>query len=1557
MNGPQVSVGMPVYNNADTIARTLDRFCSQQHRHLEIIISDDCSSDGTEAICRDLARQDARIRYFRQKRNIGSLANHKFVFDLSGGDYFMWCNGHDFPGANYLSCCVQSLEADPSLVLCGGKTQRFDVEGNLRELLYSGLDTAGLGVTERFKKVFRAIQKDAIIFYGVYRSDALRQTELHRKTLGGDLVLLAEMALHGNLLQREDTTFYRRIRPHAATQAQAEWLSYIVQPKGFCLEAVTPWLDMAYEFLRMVVNSSQAATAREALLAAVRDLIRESFGGLLQAEIDKLLAVDSDQLPGPLTRDLCLSEKIVRLNKVRTFCGDPEGLNGLLRQYIDKTCQQAAAPAETPTAVDGDDTLFKKVTQRPHGPMESSKMNLSFVIIVLNGMPFLPYCLDAIYSSAHEIIVVEGAVENCMFAAHPDGSSRDGSVACITSYPDPEHKLRLIQGQWAEKVHMQNKALEFVTGDYVWLVDSDEIYKKDDLARIKALLEKDPSITQVNFIPDNFWKGFDDIFISTRFFEEESHYRRLFKFQPGARFTTHRPPTLYWPGSELCTEQMHLVGGLTTRSMGIIPYHYSYVLEGQVGQKMELYRRYGWGESWQIDMNEWYHECFLKWTPENKCSLERAYPVWTGDRNSRTISFQGSHPEVMARYIESYRAARQQAPSEAAILPVIGNVLYQRQVLEAWQHIELDTPLLERRQIMQENIGAGRSYWNNHVALAFLADRLQPDSYLEVGVRTGGSLVQVLAGSTPRRVVAMDFWDGEYSSLPNHVEYTRNQVQRFQDRLGKAIPIEFIQGDSHLKLKDLIGQGSSFELITIDGDHTLEGAREDLEDALKLLGPKGAILFDDIIHVAHKYLLNLVHEICHRHPELGVLLNSSQDNGCAIFLRNISWQELCAGRKPAKAKGIKIAGEFAMDQDLTKVATESDFARSIRELFGSIKPRKIIETGTYHGEGTTRVITSTLRELGLDGSAFFSIECNPGNYARAVENLRQSGLLPFVRVLNGLSTPRRDLPTYQEIESRFVRDLGNSGFDDIFIDHQEHERALLYFQETDFSNIPDDLLGSCLRHFDYCPDFVLLDSGGHMGNIEFNYLIGALRGPCFIALDDIFHIKHHQSFLQMQKDSRFRIVVSSKEKFGFCIAKFTPVYSLPKAAGEEILWVRPDSIGDNILASSALPHLKGKYPNSRLTVFCQQHVAELYQASPFVDAVIGFNSLMVFQDPEYRDGVIERLRSVGAGLTLNSLYSRAPLFDEFALRSGAGQLIALHGDLSNISAEARDANNGRYTRIIPSEGTQKPELERHRDFLKGLGIEVPRLDPVIWTTPQDEQFADDFFRTNELAPERCLALFAGAQFEYRIYLHYGTALAALCKEQNLSLIALGTEKERALNQENLDASGARALNLCGKLTLRQSAAILRRCRLAVGAETGTAHMACAVGTPNVILLGGGHFGRFMPYSPLTSVVCLPLACYGCNWQCKFSRPHCVKDLNPLVIADAVRQTLESRSEKIRVFCESRALWLPLQEEPGWKGCEELLNYPVEISFFDETPPPGAAVLRRAAHPRLVQSTL
>ncbi|MBU1863543.1 MAG: glycosyltransferase [Candidatus Omnitrophica bacterium] len=282
------------------------------------------------------------------------------------------------------------------------------------------------------------------------------------------------------------------------------------------------------------------------------------------------------------------------------------------------------------------------------------KPKISFVIIVLNGMPFIEYAIKAIYDFAHEIIIIEGAVENCLFAAGCNGSSKDGTVEMIKSFPDTKGIMRLIQGTWNEKVDMHNKALEYVTGNYVWLIDSDEIYKAHDVSKVVKLLEHDTTITQINFIGDNFWKGFDYIFVAPRFFETSAHFRRVFKFEKGAQFTSHRPPKMTYANTEVTTEEIHLVNGYTTRKMGIIPYHYSYVLNEQVKQKVELYKRYGWGKSWGIDLDEWYQECFMKWTPENREIIERNHRVWVGSEESYTKPFNDTHPEVMTEYIRHF---------------------------------------------------------------------------------------------------------------------------------------------------------------------------------------------------------------------------------------------------------------------------------------------------------------------------------------------------------------------------------------------------------------------------------------------------------------------------------------------------------------------------------------------------------------------------------------------------------------------------------------------------------------------------------------------------------------------------------------------------------------------------------------------------------------------------------------------------------------------------------------------------------------------------------------
>ncbi|NJD38926.1 MAG: glycosyltransferase [Geobacter sp.] len=386
---------------------------------------------------------------------------------------------------------------------------------------------------------------------------------------------------------------------------------------------------------------------------------------------------------------------------------------------------------------------------------------------------------------------------------------------------------------------------------------------------------------------------------------------------------------------------------------------------------------------------------------------------------------------------------------------------------------------------------------------------------------------------------------------------------------------------------------------------------------------------------------------------------------------------------------------------------------------------------------------------------------------------------------------------------------------------------------------------------------------------------------------------------------------------------------------DRILWVRPDSIGDNVLSASMLPYIRQKFPDSIITVFCQKHVAELYENSPFVDAVLCFERTRAKHSEIYRALVSHKLQSVTADYAFYSLYSRDPLYDLFTIHSGARKLIAHNGDLCVIDATLRNKFNAYYSQIIPSEGTLKPELERHRDYLKGLGIEASALEPVVWTSAEAETFADEFFQIYNLSPERSVALFCGAQSGKRIYSYYGTALAPVCQEKHLTLIALGTASEYSLNQYAIDSSGVSGINLCGKLTLLQTAAIVKRCCLAVGAETGTAHIACAVGTPQVIILGGGHFGRFMPYSHLTSIVFLPLDCYNCDWKCRFPTVHCVKTISPRVITEAVRETLQKPSEKIRAYFEARSHWHPLSEGPSWRDASHLLcSYPVDIFQID-----------------------
>ncbi len=111
---PLITIGMPVYNGEKFVRDALDALTQQTLPNFELIISDNASTDGTGQICMEYAERDQRIIYYRQKNNIGAIANFQFVLDHANSDLFMWA-AHDDVWSKTFLYDAQQLLTDKSI--------------------------------------------------------------------------------------------------------------------------------------------------------------------------------------------------------------------------------------------------------------------------------------------------------------------------------------------------------------------------------------------------------------------------------------------------------------------------------------------------------------------------------------------------------------------------------------------------------------------------------------------------------------------------------------------------------------------------------------------------------------------------------------------------------------------------------------------------------------------------------------------------------------------------------------------------------------------------------------------------------------------------------------------------------------------------------------------------------------------------------------------------------------------------------------------------------------------------------------------------------------------------------------------------------------------------------------------------------------------------------------------------------------------------------------------------------------------------------------------------
>jgi len=209
---PLVSVGIPVRDGAKSLRAALDSVIYQTYQNLEIIISDNCSSDETKEICLEYAEQDNRITYIRQEELLSAIENFRFVYDKSHGKYFMWAAHDDIRDDNYIETLLKGFGTNPLASIVFSDYVRFNDYSNLHNT--DAIAEEYLKNYSQLKDVSflkKHLKQQNMLFghiYGLINSNYLYNYPWFDIESGPDVPLTHWLLCYGDFIYVSGTTFY-----------------------------------------------------------------------------------------------------------------------------------------------------------------------------------------------------------------------------------------------------------------------------------------------------------------------------------------------------------------------------------------------------------------------------------------------------------------------------------------------------------------------------------------------------------------------------------------------------------------------------------------------------------------------------------------------------------------------------------------------------------------------------------------------------------------------------------------------------------------------------------------------------------------------------------------------------------------------------------------------------------------------------------------------------------------------------------------------------------------------------------------------------------------------------------------------------------------------------------------------------------------------------------------------------------------------------------------------------------------------------------------------------
>lgn len=356
---------------------------------------------------------------------------------------------------------------------------------------------------------------------------------------------------------------------------------------------------------------------------------------------------------------------------------------------------------------------------------------------------------------------------------------------------------------------------------------------------------------------------------------------------------------------------------------------------------------------------------------------------------------------------------------------------------------------------------------------------------------------------------------------------------------------------------------------------------------------------------------------------------------------------------------------------------------------------------------------------------------------------------------------------------------------------------------------------------------------------------------------------------------------------------------------KRVLIVKLDAIGDFILWLDVAKELRRVYPPNEyvITLLGNRQWTDLAKTLSYFDEVWAIERPSFFTNCSNYCIQLENLCSVTFDVVLHPVFSREFLFgDLFVLASDAKQKIGMQGDGVNLNWWQKFLGDRIYTDLVPRSIDHIGELEHNASLLRWLGLTDFKVGVPNLEGPFEQKLVQ--------LPSDYYVVIAGASVSLRMW--PTSRIIALIErvylQTGLNAVVCGGKAEESLGKAIKMGTSAPLVNFTGQTSLSDLAAIISKAHYVVANETGAVHIAAALGVPSVCIVGGGHFGRFIPYSSgiitskkLPVPVFKQMECFGCNWKCIYNIPlgeaaPCIEAVSLEMVLSAVMAIFEHQRD-------------------------------------------------------------